>query len=197
VPASWGRPTIRKLAGPCQRIVEGAHPIFRHIASGARVAQCWPLGAPAPPGGGIGRGRRRRRNVGEPGATRGNGNGVRGRFGSWLGHDSDQRSRNRLLARLSRGCQPAPPLLPRLSKLHQERLPRLFPHVRSRAAHKCCGLAEAHECHAIHRLKAATERAEVKCGLTREGIHDRPSGLYCRASRYRPGAPDFMSGLPS
>jgi hypothetical protein len=160
---------------------------------GRRVA----LGAPSPPGGNIGRGARHGPNVGERGATRGNGNGVRGRFGSWLGHDSDQRSRNRLLARLSRSGQPSPPLLPRLSKLHHERLPRLLPHVRLRAAHVRRSLAEAHECRAIHRLKAATERAEVKCGLTREGTHDRPSGLYCRASRYRRGAPDFMSGLPS
>lgn len=74
----------------------------------------------------------------------------------------DQPSRNRLLAHLRRGGQPAPPLLPRCSKLHKERLPRLFPHVRSRAAHKRRGLAEAYKCRAIHRLEAAAECAEVK-----------------------------------
>ena len=92
-----------------------------------------------------------------------------------------QQSRSRPSLPLAPRVEPAPPLLPRLSKLDQERLPRLFPHVRSLAAHVRRGPAEAQESRAIHRLETAAECVAVKCGPTREGVHDRLSALHFRA----------------
>jgi hypothetical protein len=49
-----------------------------------------------------------------------------------------------------------------------------------RAAHKRGGFAEAHECHTIHRRKAAPEGAQIYGVLTCVK-HDQQAGLYCRA----------------
>ena len=93
----------------------------------------------------------------------------------------DQRSRDRLLARLRRHGQSARPLFPRLSEMQQQRLPRRLSRIGSRAAHKCCGLAEAHECRAVtaSRRQRSARRSSGE-SPAKEYANGLPDSIFAR-----------------